>query len=170
MTQNTALAVIANEIEAYNAQLLKIKNLVELIGEPAVIKADEVAKALADAKERYATALANKATVERDERLKNFTDIRIVASPGHNLMNTAFTIYYTRKTWDNYAKESLPKVHECKGFAGLDDAAYEYLLTVKPHLIPAEIMALAPGNAQEAFMLYFVGKQRGYVKGAGVAA
>jgi hypothetical protein len=170
MTQNTALAVIANEIEAYNAQLLKIKDLVELIGEPAVIKADEEAKALADAKERYATALANKATVEREERLKNFTDIRIVASPGHNLMNTAFTIYYTRKTWDNDAKESLPKVHECKGFAGLDDAAYEYLLTVKPHLIPAEIIALAPGNAQEAFMLYFVGKQRGYVKGAAVAA
>jgi hypothetical protein len=85
-------------------------------------------------------------------------------------MNTEFMIYYTRKTWDNDAKESLPKVHECRGFAGLDDAAYEYLLTVKPHLIPAEIMALAPGNAQEAFMLYFVGKQRGYVKGAAVAA
>jgi hypothetical protein len=170
MTQNTTLAAIANEIEAYNAQLSKINALVDLIGQPAILKADEVAKALNDAKERYATALANKATVERDERLKNFTDIRIVASPGKNLMNTEFMIYYTRKTWNNDAKESLPKVHECRGFAGLDDAAYEYLVTVKPHLIPAEIIALAPGNPQEAFMLYFVGKQRGYVKGAAVAA
>jgi hypothetical protein len=170
MTQNTTLAAIANEIETYKAQLGKIKDLVELIGEPAIIKADEVAKALEDAKERFATALANQATVAREERLKNFTDIRIVASPGHNLMTTAFTIYVTRNTWNNDAKESLPKVHECKGFAGLDDAAFEYLLTVKPHLIPAEIMALAPGNAQEAFMLYFVGKQRGYITGAAVAA
>ena len=170
MTQNTTLAAIANEIETYKAQLLKIKDLVELIGKPAIVKADEVAKALEDAKERFAEALANQATVEREERLKPFTDIRIVASPGHNLMSTAYTIYYTRKTWDNNAKESLPKVHECRGFAALDDAAYEYLLTVKPHLIPAEIIALAPGNPQEAFMLYFVGKQRGYVKGAAVAA
>lgn len=170
MTQNTTLAAIANEIETYKAQLGKIKDLVELIGEPAIIKADEVAKALEDAKERFATALANQATIAREDRLKNFTDIRIVASTGHNLMSTAYTIYYTRKTWNNDAKESLPKVHECRGFAGLDDAAYEYLLTVKPHLIPAEIMALAPGNAQEAFMLYFVGKQRGYVTGAAVAA
>ena len=170
MTHNTTLAAIANEIENLTATLPKIKELVALIGKPAIIKADEVAKALEDAKARFAEALANQATVEREERLKNFTDICIVASPGKNLMNTEFMIYYTRKTWDNNAKESLPKVHECRGFAGLDDAAYEYLLTVKPHLIPAEIIALAPGNPQEAFMLYFVGKQRGYVKGAAVAA
>jgi hypothetical protein len=170
MTQNTTLAAIANEIETLTATLSKINELVALIGKPAVIKADEVAKSMEDAKARFAEALANQATVEREDRLKNFTDIRIIASAGHNLLSTAYTIYYTRKTWDNYAKESLPKVHECKGFAGLDDAAYEYLLTVKPHLIPAEIMALAPGNAQEAFMLYFVGKQRGYITGAAVAA
>ncbi len=170
MTQNTTLADIANEIETLDAQLLKIKDLVALIGKPAILKADEVAKALEDAKVRFTEALANQATVEREERLKAFTDIRIVATPGHNLMNTPFMIYYTRKTWDNDAKESLPKVHECRGFAALDDAAYEYLVTVKPHLIPAEILALAPGNAQEAFGLYFVGKQRGYVTGGTVAA
>lgn len=170
MTQNTTLPDIANEIENLNATLSKIKDLVALIGKPAVLKADEVAKALEDAKERYAEALTNQATVEREERLKAFTDIRIVASPGDNLMNTTFTIYYTRKAWDNDAKESLPKVFECRGFAGLDDAAYEYLVTVKPEAIPAEILALAPGNPQEAFGLYFVGKQRGYVKGAAVAA
>ena len=170
MTQNTTLADIATEIETLDAQLLKIKDLVGLIGKPAILKADEVAKALEDAKDRFADALANQGEVEREKRLKNFTYIRIVATPGSNLMNTAYTIYYTRKAWDNDAKESLPRVFECRGFAGLDDAAYEYLVTVKPRLIPAEIMALAPGNAQEAFGLYFVGKQRGYVKGAAVAA
>jgi len=115
MTHNTTLSDIANKIETLNTSMSKIKDLVDLIGEPAVIKADEVTKALDDAKERFATALANQATVEREERLKNFTDIRIVASPGKNLMNTEFMIYYTRKTWNNDAKESLPKVHECRG-------------------------------------------------------
>lgn len=57
-----------------------------------------------------------------------------------------------------------------QGFDALDDVAYEYLVTVKPEAIPAAIMELAPGNPQEAFGLYFVGKQRGYVKGAAVAA
>lgn len=170
MTQNTTLADIANEIETLDAQLSKIKDLVDLIGQPAILKADEVAKALVDAKDRFADALANQGEVEREERLKAFTDIRVVAAPGHNLMTTAYTIYYTRKAWDNDAKESLPKVFECKGFLGLDDAAYEYLVTVKPEAIPAEIKALAPGNPQEAFGLYFVGKQRDYVKGAAVAA
>lgn len=170
MTQNITLADIATEIETLSDALVKINAAIDLIGKPAILKANEIVKALDDAKDRFADALANQGEVEREERLKNFTDIRIVASPGHNLMTTAFTIYYTRKAWDNDAKESLPKVFECKGFAGLDDAAYEYLLTVKPQAIPAEIMKLAPGNAQEAFGLYFVGKQRGYVKGAAVAA
>ena len=170
MTQNNTLADIAIEIEALDTQLRKINELKDIIGEPAILKADDVAKALADAKDRFADALANQAEFEREARLRHFTDIRVVASPGHNVMNTAFTIYYTRKTWDNDAKESLPKVHECRGFDALDDVAYEYLVTVKPEAIPAAIMELAPGNPQQAFGLYFVGKQRGYVKGAAVAA
>lgn len=170
MTQNTALADIANEIETYNAQLIKINALVELIGKPAVLKADEVVKALNDAKDRFADALANQGEVEREERLKNFTDIRVVASLGNNLMNTAFTIYYTRKTWDNDAKESLPKVHECSGFSALDEAAYEYLVTMKPQAIPTAIMELAPGNPQDAFGLYFMAQKRGDLNGAAVAA
>ncbi|MBB3586437.1 hypothetical protein [Sphingomonas sp. BK481] len=44
MTQNTTLAAIASEIEALSATLPKINALVDLIGKPAVIKADEVAK------------------------------------------------------------------------------------------------------------------------------
>ena len=170
MTQNTTLAAIANEIEAFNAQLIKINALVDLIGEPAVLKADEVAKALNDAKERYAEALANKATVERKERLKAFTDIRVETKPGDNLLDTTFTIYYTRSTWNMKLNESVPQEHSCTGFARLDDAAYEYLVTVKPDAIPAAIMALAPGNAQEAFGVYFMAQKRGYIKGPAVAA
>ncbi len=166
MTHTETLALIADEIETLTANLLKVNAAIELIGKPAVLSATEIAKDLAAAKDRFATALADKASVEREERLKDFTDIRIVTSPGENLMNTTFTIFYTRMTWDNNAKESLPKEHKCTGFAALDDTAYEYLVTTKPHLIPAEITKLAPGNPHDAFGLYFIGKQRGHFKQA----
>lgn len=170
MTHNTTLDALANEIEALKAQLSKINALVDLIGQPAILKADEVAKALNAAKENFATALANQATVEREQRLKAFSDIRVVTKPGDTLLDTTFTIYYTRNTWNMTLNESVPQEHSCTGFARLDDAAYEYLLTVKPHAIPAAIMDLAPGNAQEAFGLYFMAQKRGYVKGAALAA
>jgi hypothetical protein len=170
MTQNTTLAAIATEIEALDAQLQKINALVDLIGQPAILKADEVIKALADAKERFADALANQATVERKARLKDFSGIRVVTKPGDNLLDTTFTIHYTRNTWNMTLNESVPQEHSCTGFSRLDDAAYEYLVTVKPEAIPAEIKALAPGNVQEAFGLYFMAQKRGYIKGPAVAA
>jgi hypothetical protein len=170
MTQNTTLAAIATEIEALDAQLQKINALVDLIGQPAILKADEVAKALADAKERFADALANQGTVEREARLKDFSGIRVVTKPGVHLLDTTFIIHYTRNTWDMKLNKSVPKEHECSGFSQLDDAAYEYLVTVKPQAIPAAIMELAPNNPQAAFGVYFMALKRGYIKGAAVAA
>jgi hypothetical protein len=170
MTQNNTLADIANEIETLTANLTKINALVELIGKPAVLKADEVVNALNDAKERFADALANQGAVERAERIKDFSGIRVVTKPGNNLLDTTFIIHYTRNTWDIRNNESVPMEHECSGFAQLDDAAYEYLVTVKPSAIPAAIMNLAPGNPQDAFGAYFMAQKRGYVKGAAVAA
>ena len=164
MTQNTTLADIANEIETLTANLAKINALVELIGQPAILKADEVIKALSDAKERFADALANQATVERAERIKDFSGIRVTTKPGNNLLDTTFIIHYTRNTWDMKLNESVPMEHECSGFAQLDDAAYEYLVMVKPQAIPNAIMELAPGNPQDAFGLYFMAQKRGYVK------
>ena len=135
-----------------------------------MLRADEVSKELDAAKDRFADALANQGQFEREERLKAFTDIRVETKPGDNLLDTTFTIYYTRSTWNMKLNESVPQEHSCTGFARLDDAAYEYLVTVKPHAIPAAIMALAPGNPQDAFGLYFMAQKRGYVKGAAVAA
>jgi hypothetical protein len=165
MTKNTTLANIATEIEALSADLVKVNAAIEIIGKPAVLSANVIIKALADAKERFADALANQATVERAERLKDFSGIRVMTKPGDNLLDTTFTINYTRNTWDMKLNMSVPQEHSCTGFARLDDAAYEYLVTVKPEAIPAEIKALAPGNVQDAFGLYFMAQKRGYVKG-----
>ena len=164
MTQNTMLADIATEIETLNANLIKINAAIEIIGKPAILKADEVVHALNDAKDRFATALADQATFERDERLGRFSDIRVEYTPGINLISTAYTIHYKQDSYDHNLRKTVPMDHKCSGFAALADNAYEYLVTVKPEAVPAEIMALAPGKPHEALSAYLAGKARGYFK------
>lgn len=170
MTQTELLATIATEIEALSADLLKVNATIDLIGKPAMTKANEIAASLKDAKDRFTTALADQVTEERNERLNRFTDIRVEYVPGNNLISTGFTVHYKQDSYDHNLKMTVPQDHKCSGFAALADTAYEYLVTVKPEAIPAEIMALAPGNPQEAMSVYLAGKARGYFKGVAVAA
>lgn len=163
MTNKDNLAAIAIEIETLSAELLKVNNYIDILGKPAIDKANELDKALKDAKDRFATALADQQVEARSQRLARFSDIRVEVKPGDNLLSTGFIIKYMKDTWDMAAKASPPKQHECNGFAALDDDAYEYLVTQKPHAIPAVIMALAPGKPADAMALYFQAKQRGYV-------
>ena len=117
MTQNTTLADVAGEIETLSADLLKVNATVDLIGKPAMIKAKEIAAALDDAKDRFATALADQATAERAQRLGRFSDIRVETSPGDNLISTGFTIRYTANSWDMSLNATVPQEHKCSGFA-----------------------------------------------------
>ncbi|WP_230482168.1 hypothetical protein [Sphingomonas sp. Leaf21] len=163
MTNKDTLAAIAIEIETLSAELLKVNNYIDILGKPAIDKANEIDKALKDAKDRFAAALADEQVEARTQRLARFSDIRVEVKPGDNLLRSSFTIKYMKDTWDMAAKASLPKQHECDGFSALDDDAYEYLLTEKPNAIPASIMALAPGKPAEAMNTYLRAKQRGYV-------
>ncbi len=163
MTNQNDLAAIAIEIETLSADLLKVNSTIDLLGKPAIDAANKLDKALKDAKDRFATALADEQLEARNLRLARFSDIRVEVKPGDNLLRSSFTIKYMKDTWDMQAKASLPKQHECDGFSALDDDAYEYLLTEKPHAIPASIMALAPGKPAEAMNIYLRAKQRGYV-------
>lgn len=167
MTNNDTLAAIATEIETLSAELLKVNGYIDILGKPAMIKANEIDKALADAKERFADALTVEQVEARKLRLSHYSDIRIstAAEAGANLFSTTFTISYTKDTWDLALNATVPKQHSCIGFAALDNTAYEYLMTVKPEAIPAQIMALAPGKPEEAMDKYFTGLRRGYFKG-----
>lgn len=166
MTNKDTLAAIAIEIETLSAELLRVNNYIDILGKPAIDKANELDRALKDAKDRFATALANEQVEARDLRLSRFSDIRVEVKPGDNLNTTGFLIKYKRDTWDITANASIPKEHECNGFSALDDDAFDYLVTKKPQAIPAVIMALAPGKPREAFTLYLQGKQRGYFANA----
>ncbi|WP_288410823.1 hypothetical protein [uncultured Sphingomonas sp.] len=165
MNQTGNLADIAGKIETLTADLHKVAATVELLGKPAQLKADEIEAELQAAKDRFATALADQAVTERNRRLAGFSDISVEVRPGESLIDTGFVIRYTRDTWDIGLNKTVPKQHECNGFAALVDDAYEYLVTRKPEAIPAQIMALAPDNPHEAFSIYFTAKRRGYVIG-----
>lgn len=165
MTDTATLADIASEIDTLSADLYKVTATIELLGKPAQLKANEIEAALEDAKDRFATALADQATAERDKRVASFSDISVEVRPGESLIDTGFIIRYTKDAWDISLNETVPKAHECNGFAALADDAYEYLLARKPEAIPAQIMALAPGNPHEAFGIYFGAKARGFLKG-----
>lgn len=166
MTNKDKLAAIAIEIEALGDELRKVSEYIDILGKPAVDKAASINKALVAAKDRFATALADEQVEARSQRLSRFSDIRVEVKPGDNLNSTGFLIKYMRDTWDMQAKASLPKQHECSGFANLADDAYDYLVTQKPHAIPAVIMALAPGKPADALAIYLQGKARGYFRDA----
>ncbi|MFN3820187.1 hypothetical protein [Blastomonas sp.] len=170
MTKTNTLADIAGEIETLSADLLKVNATIDLLGKSAIDAANKIDKALKDAKDRFATALADQATADRNKRLSSFSDIQVTVRPGDNLISTGFVIRYTKDAWDMSVNAVVPKPHECNGFAALADDAYEYLVTKKPENIPAVIMALAPGKPQEAISAYLAGKARGYFKGGSVSA
>lgn len=166
MTNKNNISAIATEIETLSAELLKVNNYIDILGKPAIDKANEIDKALTDAKDRFATALADEQVEARNLRLSRFSDIRVEVTPGDNLISTGFVIKYMQDSWDVKANASIPKQHECSGFSNLADDAYDYLVTKKPDKIPAAIMALAPGKPQEAMAVYFQGKRRGYFSNA----
>ena len=166
MTNKDTLAAIATEIETLSAEFLKVNNYIDILGKPAIDKANEIDKALKDAKDRFATALADEQVEARTQRLSRFSDIRVEVKPGNSLIDTVFVIHYKQLTWDMSLRDSVPKEHTCNGFAALPDDVWEYLLTVKPQAIPAAIMALAPRKPQEAFSIYLQGKARGYFRDA----
>lgn len=157
---------IAAEIETLAADLLKINATIDLVGKPAIDAANKIDKQLKDAKDRFATALADGAAADRDKRFSRISDVRVEVKPGDTLIDTGFIIHYKLLTWDMRAKDSLPKQHTSNGFAALADDVYEYLVTEKPHEIPAEIMRLAPGKPADALAIYLQGKGRGHFASA----
>jgi hypothetical protein len=166
MTDKANSVAIAAEIETLRADLAKVNGTIDLIGKPAIAKAEQISNALEVAKVKFADALTNEAIEAQKKRLAPFTAIRVEYPYDEtSLTYIPFTIKYCRLTYDYRTGQSVPKEHECNGFAALPNDAYEYLVTMKPEAIPAPIMKLAPGDPHGAFRIYLAGKARGYFKG-----
>lgn len=164
MTHERSSTAIVAEIETLRADLEKVSATVDIIGKPAASKAEQIANALKVAQDKLADALANEVIEARNKRLSSFTDIRVDYARGDSLLKTAFTIHYRRNSYDYRIGMTVPQSHKCSGFEALNGNAFEYLLSVKPEAIPAEILVLAPGDPHAAFDIYLAGKKRGYLK------
>jgi hypothetical protein len=99
-----------------------------------------------------------------------FDGITVVAGDGKgSLLNTPFTILYKRLGYDSGCHRNVWTEQSKAGFQSLPDDAFAYLIERHPEVIPAGIMALAPGNPSEAFSRYFVAKRRGYLSAPAAA-
>lgn len=163
-------AAIAAEIDTLRNDLRTVTAAIPVMGKSAETKADEISGAIAKAQEQLAAAFADEAENARQKRLSAFYDIGVDVDypPNYegNLLRASFVIHYVKAAWDNRLKRSVPQSHRCNGFQALPADAYEYLVTAKPEAIPADIMALAPGDPQEAFSRYFQGLRRGMFRTA----
>lgn len=124
------------------------------------------------AKAKAADDRANAAAAKEADaaRFAGLSNIRVTASGEREttggLLGRAFTITWTSPVHDMYSGESQPRQHTITGFASLPAPVYDFLVERHPSQIPAEIMALAPGNPAEAMHRYFVAKRRGYLTSA----
>jgi hypothetical protein len=170
MTNTASSAAIAAEIETLRADLRTVNAAIDVLGKPAIAKAADLETAILEGQERYATALADEAEAARKLRLSEFSDISVTVSyPNNadgNLLRAGFIIDYTKLSYDYRLREAVPTRHRCNGFTALPDDAYEYLVFMRPEAIPAEIMALAPGDPRAAFSEYFTGQRRGMFRPA----
>jgi hypothetical protein len=94
MTNERTSVAVAAEIETLRADYAKVTAAINLIGKPAVTKAEQIAKVIADAQERFASALADDLQEARNKRLSRFSDIWVDYTDGQTVLNTAFTIRY----------------------------------------------------------------------------
>lgn len=106
----------------------------------------------------------------RDKRLASYAGVKSVTitdkSAGENLLGTSFLITVIRNSFDHDSGKNVDQKQEYVGFATVPAEVMAYIFDKNPPILPAKIMALAPGDAAEAFSLYMVSKRRGYVLGA----
>lgn len=160
---------VTASIETLHRDLDKVRSVQDLLGKAATDKIKAIETDIAAATEELSEALATEHETARKRLIASFSDISVsVTYPGGRdgmLLSAGFIIRYERLTYNMKAGESLPKQFMCNGFAALPDEAFDYLIEVKPEAIPAEIMALAPGDPRDAFNRYFMAKRRGYLVG-----
>ncbi len=105
-----------------------------------------------------------------DARFAGLGSIRVkrgsAGREGSGLLAIKFTIAWMAPEYDMYSMTSFPREHSAESFAALPVKLLAYLIEKHPEQIPADILALAPGDPDSAFERYFIGKRRGYLTGA----
>ena len=111
------------------------------------------------------------AAVAKAARFVGLSDILVTrgGATDENLVRASFAISYT-VTRDHGDGWPSSKRHTINGFRALDPLLFAFLIEEHPERIPAEIMALAPGDPYAAFDEYFTALRRGYCSAPKAAA
>lgn|GEM_PF-764658 len=80
-----------------------------------------------------------------------------------SVLSSRFHIQWTRPVWNSAANATLPEPTAVGGFTALEPRVLAWIVQRHPDKIPASIMALAPGNVDEALDRYFVALRRGFL-------
>ena len=152
------LHTITNELEEArkdNALFNRLRGAAERV--------EELTAAHGRALAEQARVEAAAAAVAHAARFVGLSDIQVTrgGAADENLVRVSFAISYT-VTRDHGDGWPTPKRHTMRGFRALDPAVFGFLIEEHPERIPAEIMALAPGNPWGAFDEYFSALRRGY--------
>lgn len=158
---------IIASIQTMHSDLNKVRAVEAIMGDAAADKIKSLQDGIAAANNELSDALAAEHETARKQLVATFSDIAVAVSyPSYRegqVLAAGFTITYERLAFNMAANANLPTRSVCNGFDALPDAAFDYLCEIKPEAIPAEIMALAPGDPQAAFARYFKAKRRGYL-------
>ncbi|MBL8553262.1 MAG: hypothetical protein JNL41_03210 [Phenylobacterium sp.] len=118
---------------------------------------------LAQAKTRLDAAQEQERQSARDAAFAVFSDIHVRKEGDDHLLRLAFPVTVTRKQFDGY--QTADTTQTFPGIQSLPSDALMYLVEKHPDRIPAEIMALAPGDPYEAINEYLISLRRGYLRG-----
>lgn len=164
-----------NDLDTLAAQLAEAK--ADLAHWERLASAADRVKALVASydKAKAAQAKADEAAAkaEREARYAGIDNLRVtsaVKSRQHDEtagpLHRQYTIHWTAPRHDMYSGENVPTEQSCAGFSALPEPVFMCLIEKHPDRIPAEIMALRPGDPWAALNEYLIATQRGYIKGA----
>ena len=124
-------------------------------------------------KARAAQAKADEAAAKEaaEARFAGLSNVRVTENAGLSgcsggVLRTSWRVTWDAPAFDPDTMTSPPRKHSVVGFTALAPNVMAFLIEKHPERIPAEIMALAPGNPAAAMNEYFNALNRGYVKGA----
>jgi hypothetical protein len=159
-------AELVSAVERIGAALQQAREDVALLQrlKTAEENAERLATELRAAQDELAEVMAADFKAKQEARYAGFLDITVTEHTPHNatgVLQMVFKTAVTRETFNGY--ENVPEVRTYTGFQQLPNEAFGYLIERHPERIPDSIKALAPNDPAEAFDIYFMGLQRGYL-------
>lgn len=126
------------------------------------------------ARAAYDNAVAAETSAKSDARFAGLANLHVAdtssgGADGGGVLRMSWRITWTKPGHDPHTMTTVAKQHGANGFRAIEDHALAFLIEKHPELIPAEIMALAPGDPAAAMEEYFRACQRGYVRGKAAA-